>query len=127
MRLTVCFLTRNEEANIARALRSAAPIADQLLVVDTASTDQTAGIAAQLGADVRQFDWHEDFSAGRNFATQQAKGDWLLWMNADEELLPPSAGTLDAALAREDVFGYFVSLHNIVSADRPDVFTETAD
>src|SRR5262245_23573137 len=127
MRLTACFLTRNEEANIARALQSVAAVADEMLVVDTASTDKTAAIAAQLGADVRQFDWHEDFAAGRNFALAQARGDWLLWMNADEELLPPSHADLASALAKDDVFGYFVTLQNLVAGDRPDLFTETAD
>lgn len=127
MRLTACLLTRNEEQNIARALRSLAGVADQVVVVDTASTDQTAQRAARLGAEVHQFDWQDDFAAGRNFALQQSRGDWILWLQADEEMLPPKPDSLEQALGEESVFGYFVRVQNVLSADRPDVYSETMD
>src|SRR5262245_6001863 len=101
MSLSVCLLTRNEEANIARALRSVAGVADEVVVADTASRDRTAQIAAELGAKVHQFPWEDDFAAGRNFLIGQAIGDWVLWLNADEELLPDSRPHLHACLARE--------------------------
>src|SRR5947207_13563385 len=99
MSLSVCFLTRNEEANIARALRSVAGVADEVIVADTASQDRTAEIAAGLGAKVIQHQWDEDFAAGRNFPGAQATGDWLPWHNADQEVSPSCHATLRACLA----------------------------
>src|SRR5947209_8459800 len=92
MSLSVCLLTRNQETDLPRALRSVAGLADEVIVADTASTDGTARVAAALGAKVVQFPWNDDFAAGRNFAVGQATSDWILWLNADEELLPAGQG-----------------------------------
>jgi hypothetical protein len=127
MSLSLCFLTRNEEANIARALHSVAGVADEVIVADTASKDRTAEIAAEMGAKVLQFPWDEDFAAGRNFTIQQATGDWILWMNADEELLASSHQHLKACLALSGVFGYFVAIQNLLQAGRMDDFVQTTD
>jgi hypothetical protein len=127
MALSVCFLTRNEEKNLPRALRSVAGVADQVVVADTASTDRTAAIAAELGAEVSQFPWKDDFAAGRNFTIGQATGDWILWLNADEELLPSSHECLRQAMGRPDAFGYFVRLEHVRQADRPEQFSQTVD
>jgi len=127
MSLSVCFLTRSEEANIARALRSVVGVADEVIVADTASQDRTAQIAAELGAKVLQFPWDDDFAAGRNFTIQQATGDWILWMNADEELLASSHEHLKACLALSGVVGYFVAIQNLVQAGRLDDFVQTTD
>jgi tetratricopeptide (TPR) repeat protein len=127
MSLSVCFLTRNEEANIARALRSVGGVADEVIVADTASQDRTAQIAADMGAKVIQYQWDEDFAAGRNFTVAQATGDWILWLNADEELLPSCHAHLRACLPLPSVFGYFVVLQNLIQADRLDEFVQTSD
>jgi tetratricopeptide (TPR) repeat protein len=127
MSLSVCFLTRNEEANIARALRSVAGVADEVILADTASRDRTVEIAADLGAKVIQYPWDEDFAAGRDFTIAQATGDWILWLNADEELLPSCHAHLKACLPLPSVFGYFVVLQNLTQADRLDEFVQTSD
>jgi len=127
MSLSVCFLTRNEEANIARALRSVVGVADEVIVADTASQDRTAQIAADMGAKVIQYQWDEDFAAGRNFTVAQATGEWILWMNADEELLPSCHAHLKACLPLPRIFGYFVVLQNLTQADRLDDFLQTSD
>ena len=88
MTLSVCLLTRNEENNIARAIQSVTGIADQVIVADTGSSDRTVPIAAELGAQVHQVNWQDDFAAARDFALTQATADWILWLNPDEELLP---------------------------------------
>src|SRR4051812_11296819 len=87
MSLSVCLLTRNEEGNIGRALRSASGVAREVVVVDTGSTDRTAAVAVALGATVSQFPWGDDFAAARNFAIDRARCDWVLWLNPDEELV----------------------------------------
>jgi tetratricopeptide (TPR) repeat protein len=127
MSLSVCFLTRNEEASIARALRSVAGVADEVIVSDTASEDRTAQIAAEMGAKVLQYQWDDDFAAGRNFSVGQATGDWILWLNADEELLPSCVQHLKACLALPNVFGYFVQLQNLTQPGRLDEFMLTSD
>jgi hypothetical protein len=127
MTLSVCFLTRNEEQYIGRALSSVAGLADQVVVADTGSSDGTAHRAAELGAEVHQFPWDDDFAAGRNFAVAQARGDWVLWMQADEELLPSSHPAVLACLSQNDVLAFFVRVQNVLAADRPDCVSETSD
>lgn len=124
MSLSVCLLTRNEEKYLARALRSVAGLADEVLVADTGSTDGTVRVATELGAVVHSFGWQDDFAEGRNFALAQARGDWILWLNPDEELLPISPESLQACLARSDVFGYAVLVQECMRAEQPDAYTE---
>jgi tetratricopeptide (TPR) repeat protein len=125
MSLSVCLLTRNEERNITRAVRSFGGVADQILVVDTGSTDRTAELAREAGAEVRHFVWNDDFSAGRNFAIRQATGDWILWLNPDEELLPESHEELRRCLTGDDSLGYYVHVQELEKADSTELFSET--
>src|SRR5437588_3751660 len=125
MSLSVCLLTRNEERNISRAVHSFAGIADQILVVDTGSTDRTAELAQEAGAEAHHFVWNDDFGAGRNFAIRQAKGDWIFWLNPDEELLPQSQEERRRCLEADDALGYYVRVQELEQADHPELFSET--
>lgn len=82
--LSATIITRNESRNIARAIRSLA-CADEMIVVDSGSTDKTAAIAESLGARVVTHPF-EGFAAQKNFASAQAGHDWILSLDADEEL-----------------------------------------
>ena len=124
--LSACFLTRNEEATIGRAVRSVKAVADEVVVVDTHSDDRTAEVAAAAGAVVTQFTWGDDFAAGRDYTLRQARGDWVLWMHGSEELLPESHAALRECVAREGVFGYFVRIENF-TGDAHTRAAETAD
>lgn len=124
MALSVCLLTRNEEEYLTHAVRSVAEVADEVVVADTGSRDRTVEIATDLGARVFQFAWEDDFAAGRNFLLEKARGDWVLWLNADEELLPSSHAALRECMSRGDVFGYFVHIRQPVNDG---AFMETAD
>ncbi|HTD64964.1 MAG TPA: glycosyltransferase [Candidatus Limnocylindria bacterium] len=86
-RLTVCLITKNEERFLGSCLESIRDIAQQIIVMDTGSTDATREIAALSGAEVFSFAWCDDFSAARNAALERATGDWILFLDADEELL----------------------------------------
>lgn len=125
MRLSVCLLTRNEEANLPRAIGSVRGIAEQVIVADTGSTDRTVLVAKELGAEVQEFAWNEDFAAGCNFAIRQARGEWVLWINPDEELLPISIFEIDACLGRPEVFAYTVPVHDLLRAEKIDEYTQT--
>lgn len=87
-RLTVCVIAKNEERFLAQCLASVRGIADQVVVVDTGSTDRTVAIAREAGAEVHHFAWCDDFSAARNVALGHARGSWVLVLDADEELPP---------------------------------------
>src|SRR3954447_10657168 len=113
MSLTVCFLTRNEAGTIGRAVRSVLPVAEQVIVADTGSADGTAEAAAAAGATVVSFTWGDDFAAGRDFTLRHAGAEWVLWMQANEELLATSHDAQRACLANPDAFGFFVRVRNV--------------
>jgi len=77
-------IVKNEEKNIERALTWAKKVAYEQIVVDTGSTDKTVEIAESMGAKVFHFEWINDFSAAKNFAIKQAKGNWIAFLDADE-------------------------------------------
>lgn len=83
--LSVVIITHNEEHNIRRCLESVRSVADEIVVVDSNSTDATAEICREFGARVIDQPWL-GYAAQKNFANQQAQHDWILSMDADEEL-----------------------------------------
>lgn len=82
--LSQCMIVKNEEKNIERALSWGKAIVREQIVVDTGSTDRTVELAEKAGAKVIQFQWIDDFSAAKNFALEQATGDWIAFLDADE-------------------------------------------
>ena len=90
-KLSLAMIVKNEARCHARGLRSVQKIADEIIVVDTGSTDRTVEIAGEFGAKIFHFDWDDDFSAARNFALKQAGGDWILVLDADETVSEPLA------------------------------------
>lgn len=85
-RLAVLILTKNEEKNIADCVRNARQAADEVVVIDSGSTDKTVELAEQSGAKVSYRAWDDDFSAQRNFALTQTGAEWVLYLDADERL-----------------------------------------
>jgi glycosyltransferase involved in cell wall biosynthesis len=86
MNLSFVAIVKNEAQNLDRCLASVKPYVDELIVVDTGSTDETIAIAQQYGAKVSHFEWCDDFALARNYACSLASGDWILTLDADEEL-----------------------------------------
>jgi tetratricopeptide (TPR) repeat protein len=84
--VSLCMIVKNEIRHLARCLRSAKPVVDEMIVVDTGSNDETKDIARVFGALVYEFSWSNDFSKARNFSLSQASGDWILVLDADEAL-----------------------------------------
>ena len=84
VKISACTITKNEEKNIARSIESYKDYVDEIIIVDTGSTDDTVKIAESLGAKVIHFEWINDFSAAKNCALNAAKGDWILFLDADE-------------------------------------------
>ncbi|MHB8945534.1 MAG: glycosyltransferase [Bacillota bacterium] len=88
--ISVCLIARNEEANLKRCLASVEEVADEVVFGETGSTDCTALLGIMFGARVKPVRWNDDFAAARNEVLEDARGDWVLVMDADEELDPES-------------------------------------
>jgi tetratricopeptide (TPR) repeat protein len=124
MRLSVCLITKNEEENLERVIRSFESVADEIIVTDTGSTDDTVKLAKELGAKVSHFPWCDDFAAARNFCFKQAQGDWIFWIDADEELLAESVDEVSRCISRDEVFAYFILRQDLTDLSRPELYTE---
>ncbi len=85
-RLSLCMIVKNEEANIVACLESIKSAVDEMIVVDTGSTDRTVALAEGVGAKVFHFPWTQDFSAARNESIRHATGDYILWLDADDRM-----------------------------------------
>ena len=102
IKLSQCMIVKNEEKNIEKALNWAKPITYEQIVVDTGSTDRTVEIAEKLGAKVFHFEWINDFAAAKNYAIEQASGNWIAFLDADEYLSSEDALKLIKLLEKLD-------------------------
>lgn len=85
-KLTVAILTKNEEQNIIDVVLNAQQVTDDVLIIDSGSTDKTVELAREAGARVVYRAWDNDFSAQRNFALDNTEAEWILYLDADERL-----------------------------------------
>lgn len=110
--LSLCMIVKNEEANLSRCLESVRGIADEIIIVDTGSTDRTVEIAREYGAKIVSHRWEDDFAAARNVSLSHATSDWILVLDADEALAEEDRGRLRALLRDNGPTAYLL---NIVS------------
>lgn len=94
LKITACYIVKNEAENLAKSIKSLKTQVNEIVVVDTGSTDNTMAVARKLGANVYSFPWQDDFSKARNFALSKAKGDWLILLDADEYFTAKTAGNI---------------------------------
>lgn len=114
--ISQCMIVKNEEKNIERALSWGKAVMWEQIVVDTGSTDQTAELARQMGAKVFSIEWQDDFAAAKNYALEQAKGDWIVFLDADEYMTEEDAAKLPKIfelLCRRNYDGVTAFLHNL--------------
>ena len=95
MKLNLVMIVKNEERTLRKCLKAAGKLVDEIIVVDTGSTDETRKIAEELGARVETFTWVNDFSMARNYALDQSDADWNLMLDADEILRPVTREVLE--------------------------------
>ncbi len=113
MRLSACYIAKNEEKNIAASIASLGVQVAEIIVVDTGSTDNTVAVAERLGARVYRYEWQDNFAAARNFALSKATGDWVILLDADESFTQATAGNISRAVAEAaDADGLLVQLVN---------------
>lgn len=84
--ISLCMIVRNEEQSLARCLSTVKKIADEIIIVDTGSTDNTKDIARRFGAKIFDFEWIDNFAAARNYAFSQATKEYILWLDADDTI-----------------------------------------
>jgi len=101
--LSLSMIVRNEAERLERCLRSVAGFVDEMVLLDTGSTDATIAIAEACGAVVHQLPWPGDFAPARNAALQHVRGDWVLVLDADEWLLPEAREPLRQLMAQPDL------------------------
>ncbi len=114
-RISLCIIARDEEEMLPGCLESVRGAVEEIVLVDTGSTDRTPAIAREAGARVLAEPWRDDFSAPRNQAARWATGDFILQLDADERLAPGAGPRLRAAAARPGFDAFLLRLHD---ADR---------
>jgi FkbM family methyltransferase len=112
--VSLCMIVRNNAGTLEPCLTSIRPWVDEMIVVDTGSTDETPRIAARLGARVYHFPWCDSFSAARNESLRHARGNWVFWMDSDDTISEENGRKLRALAEREPdpgVLGYVMQVH----------------
>jgi len=112
--LSAAMIVRNEERFIEECLLSIKEVVDEVVIVDTGSTDRTMEIALQHGAKVYDFPWTGDFAAARNRALEHSGGEWILYIDADERLRPADKSYVRDILSDRGKAGYTVRFYPIV-------------
>src|SRR5690625_3830804 len=84
MTVSLCMIVKDEEQTIARCLQSVAHFVDEIVIVDTGSSDGTKAICRRFTDRLLDFPWIDDFSAARNFSFSKATKDFILWLDADD-------------------------------------------
>lgn len=112
--VSLCMIVRNEASRLPRCLGSVADLVQEIVVVDTGSTDQTREVASRFGARVCEFTWRDDFSAARNESIRHAKSPWIFWLDADHWLDEANRQKLRRLLndLPEENVGYLMQWHS---------------
>ncbi|WP_051015878.1 tetratricopeptide repeat-containing glycosyltransferase family 2 protein [Melioribacter roseus] len=118
--LTLSMIVKNEEKYLKDCLESVKNLVNEIVIVDTGSTDNTVSIAKEYNAKVYNFEWINDFSAARNYALSKSTGDWILYLDADERLEPGSIHELKKILNTVTKAGYFCTVKSIDSENERD-------
>ncbi|MBX2989652.1 MAG: glycosyltransferase [Bacteroidetes bacterium] len=110
--LSLSMIVKNEEKFLPDCLESVKSIVDEIVIVDTGSTDATKVIAARYGARIFDFEWIGDFSAARNYSLERCTGDWVLYLDADERLTGGQVELLRKLISAGGVGAYNVLIEN---------------
>lgn len=109
-KLSLCMIVKNEEACLDACLHAAQGFVDEIIIVDTGSTDKTKEIAQKFTNKIFDFPWQDDFSAARNFSLEKATGDWILVLDADEIIAQEDHQKIRTLITKQesDILAYFL-------------------
>ncbi|MBI2141601.1 tetratricopeptide repeat protein [Candidatus Woesearchaeota archaeon] len=110
--ITLCMIVKNESAWIEKCISSVKGLVDQVIVIDTGSSDDTVEIAKKLGAEVYFFEWNDDTSAARNEGIKHARGDWILVLDADEAIAASDFDKIKRLISDNEYDGYSLVQRN---------------
>lgn len=110
--LSLCMIVKNESFFLRDCLARAAPHVNEIVVVDTGSTDDTCDIAREFTANLFNFEWCDNFAAARNHALDQASGDWIIVLDADEVIAPEDWERLHRLIADTDKDAFYLTQYN---------------
>jgi glycosyltransferase involved in cell wall biosynthesis len=117
-------IVKNEEKYLRDCLESVKGVADEIILVDTGSTDNTLNIASEYGAKIFHFKWINDFAAARNFSLENCSGDWILYLDADERLAAKSIRQLKKLTSNKDKTAYYCQVCSIDEVNnRPSIMS----
>lgn len=139
-KLSLCMIVRDNETTIGPCLESIRPWVDEMIVIDTGSTDATPMICESMGATVHHWAWRDDFSAARNESLRYATGEWIFWMDSDDTISEECGRQLQALVrqtAPPHLLGYVMQVHcpgptqeggrNVTVVDHVKVFRNRPD
>lgn len=110
-KISLCMIVKDEEEWLAQCLQSVKSIVDEIVIVDTGSTDRTIEIAKTFGAKIFHQPWEGDFAKARNFSIQQASGDWILVLDADEAIAEKDLQELKMLTVDQKICSEFLQRH----------------
>ncbi|MCF8240215.1 MAG: glycosyltransferase [Melioribacteraceae bacterium] len=111
-RLSLSMIVKNESNNLEKCLSSVKDLADEIVIVDTGSTDNTKDIASKFTSRIYTYEWDNDFSAARNFALGKCTGNWVLYLDADEYIDSNSVEMLKSIINKQEKLGVKCLIEN---------------
>src|SRR5438132_639417 len=114
MGISLCMIVKNEEDWVAGAVESVRSIVDEVIIVDTGSTDSTPDRVRALGAKTLNLQWTDSFAEARNVSVAQAREPWILVLDADERIAAQDLPYIKDAVLRSDADGYHLTQRNYV-------------
>ncbi len=114
--LSLAMMVKDEEKNLLKCLESVRGLADEIIIVDTGSTDKTKMIAAKFTDRIFDFVWNDDFAAARNEALKHTTGDWVLILDADEIIAAEDHEKIKEAINNWDISGYQILTRNYTNS-----------
>jgi tetratricopeptide (TPR) repeat protein len=117
--ISLCMIVKNEETTLSQCLESVQDLVEEIVIIDTGSTDATVKIAQDFDAKVYHYLWNHDFAAARNHALQYVTGDWVLVLDADEVLVPTVIPDIQKAISQENNLVVNLLRQEIGSASSP--------
>lgn len=115
--LSLCMIVKNEEEYIKAALESAKAVVDEIIILDTGSTDRTKFICSDYTDKIYETEWKDDFGDARNKCIEKASGDWVLWLDADERILIKNETAFKELLLKEDSNVFSVKLLHLTDSE----------
>ena len=120
IKISACYIVKNNAEDLKISLQSLKDFVDEIIVIDTGSTDDTVEVSKNFGAKVFFKAWQDDFSAARNFALEKSSGDWIIFLDADEFFSAQTAKNIPFVIERAAQFNQNAVQVFLINIDKDD-------